>query len=421
MAPRRKDSELTVSPVDTSLPGSVAGLPRQWLESAYVALPAIARDITDRIRTEVPEYGADPGGVVSAETRRAVREALTMFTATTARGLPPDGDGAEAFRRLGRQEARAGRSHDTLQSAYRVASQAAMHQLFNWAREHAAPPEVTATLSSAVFGFIDDLARFSAEGYAEAQHAVADEQRAQAELVALLVHRDGFVRRPVCDAAERLGWALPATVTVLEAGGDLELAAADGLFGPAALRARVGERCLVVVPGTLDVADLRDRVRALGGEPLFVVGPTVPLVEAGSSARLAQRLRLRHDVRDRAVDGVARCDDCMIGLILDAGRDATRALASSRLLPLSQLSIGKRLKYGRLLSAWLEFGTLSADEPGVLDKHRQTLRYQCAKLELMFGDALHDRDARLEIMLALRAAIPLWERQADSSRASRRG
>jgi hypothetical protein len=34
------------------------------------------------------------------------------------------------------------------------------------------------------------------------------------------------------------------------------------------------------------------------------------------------------------------------------------------------------MKYGRVLSAWLELGSTHRFAPGVLDKHRQTLRYQ---------------------------------------------
>lgn len=395
-----------------------ASVPRLWLETASSTLPDIARDIVGRICDEVPEYGIDSTGVVETDTRHAVREALTMFMRSVAWGVAPDQQGADVFRRLGRREARAGRSHDTLQSAYRVASQSVMQSLLRWEREHDAPREAMAALSTAVFDFVDELAHFSAEGYAEALSSRADDEAARGELLGLLVHRDGFARRQVTEAAARVGWSLPASLAIAEVVGDTDrtlLAACPQLFGTAAVAGRVGERCLVAIPGPVAADDLRHRLAPhLADLPdvLVVVGPVVPLVEAGSSARLVQRLRVRHDVRSRAAGAVALCDDSLVDLLLDCGRDSARTLATSRLAPLAALSPGKRVKYGRLLSAWLEFGTLNADAPGVLDKHRQTLRYQVGQLEKMFGDALHDRDSRVEIMLALRAALPLWERQA---------
>ncbi|WP_073386495.1 CdaR family protein [Jatrophihabitans endophyticus] len=388
-------------------------LPRLWLETAAEALPDIARDIAARVRAEIGEYASDPTGVISAETQQAVRQSLGMFMRSIASGTPLPTQGVETFRRLGRHEARAGRSHDTLQSAYRIASQVVMQRLLTWEHEQGVPRDVMASLSSSVFGFIDELARLSAEGYAQEREALVDHAQARAELLAMLVHRDGYSRRQLADAAGRAAWPLPATVTVIEiCGGDDRVAT---LFGAGALAAPLAERHVAIVPGPLDVTMLRARAAAGHGDPLFAVSPTVPLAEVGSAARLAHRLRLRHDARERACDHVVTCDDLLIELLLDSGREAARALASSRLTPLLPLSPAKRVKYGRLLSAWLEFGTLNAEEPGVLDKHRQTLRYQCTQLEKMFGDALHERTARLELMLALRAALPLWERQAASA------
>ena len=99
----------------------------------------------------------------------------------------------------------------------------------------------------------------------------------------------------------------------------------------------------------------------------------------------------------------------VLRLVRDAGRHLHHHLVERRLGPLLELSPGKRLKYGRLLSAWLELGSIRGRAPGVLDKHRQTLRYQVNRIEAMFGDQLADREARVELILALRAVLPEWE------------
>ena len=44
-----------------------------------------------------------------------------------------------------------------------------------------------------------------------------------------------------------------------------------------------------------------------------------------------------------------------------------------------------------------------------LSTHRQTMHYRVGRLQAMFGEQLQDADARVEILLALRAVLPSWE------------
>ena len=43
-------------------------------------------------------------------------------------------------------------------------------------------------------------------------------------------------------------------------------------------------------------------------------------------------------------------------------------------------------------------------------------RYQISRLQEMFGDDLRDREARVELILALRVALPEWEAEAREPR-----
>ena len=170
------------------------------------ALPDLAQDIVAQIRTEIPEYGNDPTGEIWAETQRTVHEALRMFLRTLADGGQLRPEYGDLFRRLGRIEADAGRSHDTLQTAYRIASEAVMHQLLDWERKFRAPRDVMAKLSSAVFAFIDHLAALSADGYAAARKGASDDARERSLLLGLFVQRGAAAAAP---SAQRIGWALP--------------------------------------------------------------------------------------------------------------------------------------------------------------------------------------------------------------------
>ena len=100
-----------------------------WLLLASGTMPALARTIVDRVRAELPEYGSDPSGQVFAEAEYAVGEALRCFMRSLVTGRMDDPEHDEFFRRLGRLEAASGRSHDTLQAAYRIGSQAMMQHL----------------------------------------------------------------------------------------------------------------------------------------------------------------------------------------------------------------------------------------------------------------------------------------------------
>jgi hypothetical protein len=377
-------------------------------------MPALAREIVEQIRAEIPEYGEDPTGEISAETQRTVIEALRMFMRNLAGQGQLDAEQGETFRRIGRLEAQAGRSHDTLQAAYRIASQLVVRRLLDWERQFEAPRELVAHLSSAVFAFIDHLATLSAEGFAEAQADRADDSHRRAQLLSVLLHRGGFTRRAAAAQAARLDWTLPESCAVIEAVRDDALGDAEvvdlgrALFGAGAVAGRAGRRALIIAPDAVDVATVAALVEGIRPALGLVVGPVVPLAEVASSARLVQRA-VERQLRSRSGDAVVVCDEHLLELLDDGGREVIRAMGRRRLGPLQGLTPAKRVKYGRLLSAWLEFGSIHGDAPGVLDKHRQTLRYQVAHLERWFGAELLDRDARLEIMLALRSALPIWE------------
>ena len=81
--------------------------------------------------------------------------------------------------------------------------------------------------------------------------------------------------------------------------------------------------------------------------------------------------------------------------------------ARSRRVPLP-----RRLKFARLLAAWLEYGGSQAELAQTMQAHRQTVHYRIGRLQAMFGDQLADRDARVELLLALRWVLPQWEREA---------
>ncbi|MEO9236978.1 MAG: helix-turn-helix domain-containing protein, partial [Jatrophihabitantaceae bacterium] len=142
------------------------------------------------------------------------------------------------------------------------------------------------------------------------------------------------------------------------------------------------------------------------------VGCPVPLAQAPQSLRWAQLAARLGSAGVLPGNRSIFCQDHLPTLLLHSERALHEQLIRRRLGPLQELSPAKRLKYANLLSTWLELGCTQGELASVLKVHRQTVHYQVGRLQAMFGDQLHDRTARLELTLALRAALPDW--QADS-------
>jgi hypothetical protein len=383
-------------PTPAVLTSVVVDLPRRWAESVLPAeLPVMAREIIRRIRADVPEYRRTMDGPYGRSIRAGVEKALIGFMTQFFRtgSLSPESE--QFFRDLGRSEAREGRPHDVLQTAYRIGALAAWHRIVMACEREPLPARVVGPLAEAIFGFADRLARLSGEGYAAAEsedQTVAVRQRAR--LARLIVTQPDVAPEAITETAARLVWTIPERVCVLDVPD-----AADADFGPYALVDT--EQHLVVLPAPLDLELLPPgRITA---------GCSLPFAEAASSlkwARLAARLRLDGTLPDA---GLLACDEHVPMLLLHAEPALVDLLVTRRLGPLLALPPGRRIKFARLLSAWLENGGSQAELAETLATHRQTLHYRVGRLQVMFGAQLQDPAARVEILLALRAVLPSWE------------
>lgn len=374
----------------------IVNLPRRWTDAVLpVELPVMAREIIRRIRADIPEYRRAMDGPYGRSMRAGVEKALIGFMTEFFRTGALSAESAAFFRDLGRTEAREGRAHDVLQSAFRTGALAAWHRIVLACDREPLPAKQIGPLAEAIFGFSDQLARLSSEGYAEAQ---GDDDgaglRHRTRLARLIVSQPDVAPEAVTEAAERLSWPIPDKVCVLD------VAQPAGIdFGPMALPDC--DQRVVVLPAPVDVETLP--------RGSFVVGCTLPFAEAGASlrwARLAARLRAEGVLPD---DAVTVCDEHVPMLLLHAEPELINLLVDRRLGPLLSLPAARRIKFARLLSAWLENGGSQAELAGLLHTHRQTLHYRVGRLQALFGEQLQDPDARVEILLALRAVLPQWE------------
>lgn len=392
-------------------------LPQRWHKSIVTRLPKLEQAIVTRIHGEIPAYSSDRGGRIEAETRVAVDHSLRMFMhgSTAADIAPAD---ADAFRRLGRIELAAGRRPDTIQIAFQIAIDAVVQEILVWEYVDNVPRDVVSAFTSTVTGYISQLARLATDGFQQGE--IERARGKNYRLVETLVRRGGATLTEIHAQAAQAGWAVPqqcavAQVALPDRPEDVDIAAAaHSIFGDGALTSIVAGRQLIIVTDVPSAQTLRRRLAESAPGMAMFLGPTVPLGEADASARLARRAAesaLAHAV---CAGGVVSCADHLLELGIDT--DAATVLLRRRLGPLLQLAPAKRLKLGALLSAWLEFGGIKGDAPGILDASRQTLNYRTHRLQALLGDQLQDRDARLEMMLALRQVLPSWRAGAAGKR-----
>jgi PucR C-terminal helix-turn-helix domain len=380
--------------------------------TAEVMLPGLARaaeEITATIQREVPEYARPFDDSYNRAFHRTIQTMLRQFVQQVVDPDSPRDELVGLFRAVGYQEASDGRSIETVQAAMRTGARVAWRRLCVKAGEGTLGIEVLGALGEAIFLYIDELSAACAEGYARAGAELADElKRRRARLLDLIVASPPASGEAVADRARAAGWALPRQVAVvaLEDWGQGFLSPLPAL--PAEVLVDMARRdpCVLVPdPGGSGRVDAVERsLRGWRG----AVGPVVPLSQAGSSLRWArQALALvRRGIISQA-SGLVRCDEHLSTLLLLADEPLAQVCASARLAPLLRLRPEQQEILAETLLCWLQSAGNARLAARQLHVHPQTVRYRLRHLKELFGDALVQPAARLDLEMALRARLLL--------------
>ena len=328
-------------------------------------LDDVADEMIEAVRT-VPGYGRPLEGPFGEGIRAGVQEALRHFLDEVEAGGPVAR--SDVYTALGRGEMRAGRSLDSLLSAYRVGARVAWRRFAAAGVAAGLEPETLYLLAESIFAYIDVLSAESAEGHA-------------LELAAV-------------DA----GWPLPRRLAVVAIAGERREAAASRL-PPDAISDVIGELTCAVVPdpdGPGRYASIERAIVSAGARA--GLGTTVDHSQAGISfARARAALEL-----GTGEVGVISARANAGRLLLSSDQRLAEELAADRLAPLRELSPGSRARLTETLRTWLEEQGRLGPVAQRLGIHQQTARYRLGRLRELFGDALDDADGRFWIELALR-------------------
>ncbi|WP_406438727.1 helix-turn-helix domain-containing protein [Streptomyces sp. NBC_01613] len=391
---------VSMGPGGAPVPPELAGLLRAQLEE-------VADEVEAEVRRQVPEYARPADGTYREHLRAGVVQALTLFVDHIA---DPRGQGAAiaaTYYELGRGEAQEGRSLDALQSALRVGGLHAWRLMGRTAEQLGLDSAVVSALGELAFRTVHEVAEAAAAGYAEAQLRSTDElERRRRRLLDLLLGDGPVSLEAVQDLAHGARWRVPSQVAVVALAAPADLRSQEQLPAmPGALVDIDSRPPRVLVPDPEGSGRFGERSFALGlgGRPA-AIGPTVPLTEAAQSLRWATRALglMGRGILPR--QGAVRCADHLSTLLLHSDEPLLARLEARVLAPLDAASDGQRPRLAETLLAWLLSGSNVPDVAARLHVHPQTVRYRLRQLEKLFGDALHDSDARLELILALRSA-----------------
>jgi hypothetical protein len=371
------------------LPPEIAGVFRPVLAD-------VAGEMIDAVRT-IPAYARPIDGAFGEGIRAGVQEALRHFLAEieAGRSVPR----ADVYTALGRGEMRAGRSLESLLTAYRIGARVAWRRFAAVGVGAGLEPETLYLLAESIFAYIDVLSTESAEGHALEQSAVAGEaELRRRRLARMLVRETPAEVSVVRAAADEARWPLPRTVAVLAVTGQEREPVASHL-GVEAISDTIGETLVAVIPdpdGPGRRAAIERAIRDAGATA--GLGTTVAWGNAAVSlARATAALALADESPALIV-----ASEHAGRLLLRSDQSLAEELATDQLAPLAELSPRQRERMLDTLRAWLaEQGRLSpvAARLGV---HPQTVRYRLARLRELFGEALDDPDERFWLELALR-------------------
>src|ERR1700756_564240 len=147
-------------------------LPAEVVTVLRPALDDVAGEIIQAVAT-VPAYARPLDGPFGEGLRAGVQEALRHFLAEIEAG--GEVERPDVYRALGQGEMRAGRTLESLLSAYRIGARVAWRRFASLGAQAGLDPETLYLLAESIFAYIDLLSAESAEGHAQEQSAVAGE------------------------------------------------------------------------------------------------------------------------------------------------------------------------------------------------------------------------------------------------------
>ena len=374
-------------------------LPPELADLMRPELPSLTEEIITEVRRAIPEFARPMDGPYGRVLRLGVGQALSTFVDLIIDPTAPHDHRDEICRKLGEYEAAEGRSLDSLQAAYRIGAHVSWRRAVELGGRHNISSEVMSRLADAVFGYIEDLASLSTDGYLRAKsRSSASQDEWRQRMLRLILEQPAVPRRAIGDLAELVSWTLPQQVRMVAI--QPPVVASLALPADALADLKAAEPHLLL-PGDVEGHQRTALEACLAGRPA-AVGIQVPLAEAADSLHWARQALALSRSGAITAGKLIFCDDHLLTLWLSEGR-LLRLLASQQFAALGGLSERQQQRLTDTLDVWLETGGKAAEVAERLKVHPQTVRYRMRILERVLGGQLNDPDSRFAMEVVLRA------------------
>ncbi len=363
---------------------------------------AVTAQRLDRLRTQIERsIIATAEGVENQLLNETVVAAVTAFSDSRHDLSRAAATIAHLLDRVGEQHARRGFDADQLASFFRAARVATQKGL--------APVVGDLITSDDLLRLREDLATYLLELHSHAHASFVNTQRLQTM------------------SPQQRRARLNAMTFGLDETDDIEkLAAWEGIDPQ--------ERVVAIVSVSIALPSmLREHPRAIAGssdcEALVpeawsrdglatelagqaVVCPPVPLTQAAEAVTLARqgaKLLREGIIADSRI--IVPGADLLGNLVVDSNRLLAELIINKHLSALEAMSISRRVSLGELALGSLESGQPIDQVAKQLGIPRQTAHSRMKAIRSILGEAMLDPVQRLELIVALRAALPRWRHQ----------
>ncbi|MFJ9387187.1 PucR family transcriptional regulator [Nocardioides sp. NPDC101246] len=380
------------------LPGSAVWM----LKSLEGEVRPIARKITGHLREGLPAETEGFEELIFTAVHGAMSHFIDLGLGRSAPYIAID----DHFRKVGFKVAALGQDRAIVDQGIHMATTELWDELRRRAVENELSAAALNALNEMMTTYVEHLTSQVGKGFEAGTEARdQDNDVARARLI------DRMLSGASADEIEvqaALGdWALPEKVTVMAVElRDGERILSDALSATALTRRR--EPTQVVMCPPHDAETVTKRVRAAAPKARVSICWPVPPEDVPAAWRWANRALALVNARVIPAKPVIDCLAYRTEIWLHAEPVMRRQLAQELLEPLLAESANSREILTETLLVWLETRESAPAIAAVLGVHPQTIRYRWKRINELFGESLRDPEFVTQLLLLLKASVPLW-------------
>ncbi|MEU4455071.1 helix-turn-helix domain-containing protein [Nocardioides sp. NPDC023903] len=380
------------------LPGSAVWM----LKSLESEVRPIARKITGHLREGLPAETEGFEELIFTAVHGAMSHFIDLGLGRSAPYLAID----DHFRKVGFKVAALGQERAIVDQGIHMATTELWDELRRRAVENELSAAALNALNEMMTSYVEHLTSQVSKGF-EAGTEARDQDNAVAR--ARLIDRmlSGASADEIEVQAALGDWALPEKVTVMAVElRDAEHISADALSDVALTRRRRPTQVVICPPSA--TTTVTKEVRAAAPKARVSICWPVPPADVPAAWRWANRALALVNARVIPAKPVINCLAYRTEIWLHAEPVMRRQLAQELLEPLLAESANSREILTETLLVWLETRESAPAIAAVLGVHPQTIRYRWKRINELFGESLRDPEFVTQLLLLLKASVPLW-------------